>query len=566
MRVGHSPASRRAAGFRQRFFQRVGVLAALVGLAATGAALALTPESPEVRKLVAEGLEVLEEPVAANEDANALRLGGKCVMGLAFIKANKPNHPRVDEAVEACRAAMTSDEPLDIYSNALAIAFLCEIGPQRYRREIQWYLDFLHRRQKAHGGWGYDGNNVERVELTSGDTSQTQYAALAYWSAFRNGFRVEADSVERVADWLLRTQSPDGCWGYQGTIAQGSQRVHQSEFNCSMLAAGLGGVLICADLLDAVPPPDLVDNGFEDESGDLAGDLPTVLRVAVAGQDASRPPPTKIQSTRVDSVDLLEAIDLAGGWMDEHYTIDIGKYVYYYLYSTERYQSFHELLEGVSEDEPAWYNAGYEYLAQNKYEGKGWQAGCGRKVDTAFAILFLLRSTQKSIRGTLGEGRLTSGRGLPANIARAKLRGNEIIVEQVQSKVDELLSLIDDSDQSRLDELARDPTNLIVDKVDGRSARRLEQLIRGGEPEVRLLAVRALGRTGNLDYVPTLIYALTDPERRIVLEARDGLRFISRRFEGFGPPDDFSDRQKYEAVDAWKNWYRSLRPGALFEQ
>jgi len=90
--------------------------------------------------------------------------------------------------------------------------------------------------------------------------------------------------------------------------------------------------------------------------------------------------------------------------------------------------------------------------------------------------------------------------------------------------------------------------------------------VRGGEPEVRLLAVRALGRTGNLDYVPTLIYALTDPERRVVVEARNGLRFISRRFEGFGPPDDFTDRQRYEAVDAWKSWYKSLRPGALFEQ
>ena len=126
-----------------------------------------------------------------------------------------------------------------------------------------------------------------------------------------------------------------------------------------------------------------------------------------------------------------------------------------------------------------------------------------------------------------------------------------------------MLTMIDDAEQSRLDDLARDPTSLVVDQVDEKSGRRLQQLVRGGEPEVRLLAVRALGRSGNLDYVPTLIYALTDPEPRIVLEARDGLRFISRRFAGFGPPDEFTEEQRYEAVDAWKHWYRTLRPGAL---
>ena len=143
------------------------------------------------------------------------------------------------------------------------------------------------------------------------------------------------------------------------------------------------------------------------------------------------------------------------------------------------------------------------------------------------------------------------------------MRGNQIVVEQVQTKVEEMLSMIDDADQSRLDELARDPTNLVVENVDEPSARRLQQLVRGGEPAVRLLAVRALGRTGNLEYVPTLIFALTDPDRSVVLEARDALEFISRRFDGFGPPDGFSDKQRYDAVDAWKNWYRSLRPGAL---
>jgi HEAT repeats len=263
---------------------------------------------------------------------------------------------------------------------------------------------------------------------------------------------------------------------------------------------------------------------------------------------------------------LIEAIDLARGWMDKHYLVDIGKYSYYYLYATERYQSFYELYSGISEEEPRWYSDGYEFLKEVQKDDGYWEGGCGRTADTAFAILFLLRSTQKSIRSTLGEGTLIGGRGLPANVAQAKLRGNEVVVEQVHSRVDEMLAMIDDADQSRLDELARDPANLTVGKVDEATARRLQQLVRGGEPEVRLLAVRALGRTGKLDYVPSLIYALTDPDRRVVIEARDGLRFVSRRFDGYGPPDDFTDKQRYEAVDKWKQWYNSLRPGAIPEQ
>jgi hypothetical protein len=145
------------------------------------------------------------------------------------------------------------------------------------------------------------------------------------------------------------------------------------------------------------------------------------------------------------------------------------------------------------------------------------------------------------------------------------MRNGQLIVEQVHTKVDQLLSMIDDGDEATLDELARDPSQLVVDQVDEQSARRFQQLVRGGEPEVRLLSVRALSRTGKLDYAPTLLYALTDPDRRVVLEARNGLRFISRDFDGLGPPDDFTEKERFEALDAWKNWYKSLRPAEALD-
>ncbi len=524
-------------------------------------AVAIKSDSPEVRKLVAAGLATFDQPVDEQQDFYASRLGGQCLVGLALVKAGKPEHPRVAAAVKSLRAAMTSTDKIDVYSNGIVIVFLCELNPQLYRREIQWYLDLLSKRQKDHGGWGYDGNSLEGHELLTGDTSQTQYASLGYWSAYRRGFSIEPDSLERLTQWLLRTQDPSGGWGYQGVPSQSSQRVEQSNVGCSMLAAGLGSTLICADLIDAVPA------GFENKSGWTADDmlledLPPALRAAREAAEKDRPAPVKIRSGKVNNSELLESIELARQWMEKNYAVEVGNYTFYYLYATERYQSFYEALEGEVNEEPKWYSDGYEYLLSKQQPGGGWSGGSGKSVDTAFAVLFLLRSTQKSIQSTLGEGTLIGGRGIPTNVARARMRGNQVVVEQVQSSVEEMLSLVDDEDQSRLDELARDPTSLVVAQVDAKSARRLQQLVRGGEPAVRLLAVRALGRTGNLDFVPSLIYALTDPDRAVVLEARDALKFVSRRFDGFGPPDGFTDQQRFDAVEAWKAWYQKLRPGA----
>jgi hypothetical protein len=527
---------------------RVLVAVLLAGALGQSSAFALNPESPEVQKVVQSALGFLEK----NPDE---RLGGKCLVALAFLKAGQPTHARIREAVDACAEKMKAnpgDAVLDVYSNGLAVIFLCELAPTKYAREIEWYLGRLKARQKGHGGWGYH-------DYLTGDTSQSQYGALAYWEANRRGFSVDGGSLENLADWLMKTQDPEGCWGYQGQVPENDSPRPQVDTNCSMLAAGLGSTYICADLLDikkatvTQAPTSSVDSS-----------LPAALRPV--DQAAKAGGPKKIPVKRTSAPKLLKTISDANAWLAKNYTLDLGTKVFYYLYGLERAKSFKEAFEAAPEENPKWYNDGYEFLAKEQAADGSWSGHCGAPCDTAFSILFLLRSTQKSIQAKLGEGMLASGRGLPNNLARAKMKNGQLIVEQVHTKVDELLSMIDGGDQSVLDDLASDPSQLVVEQVDEKSARRLQQLVRGGEPEARLLAVRALGRTGNLDYVPSLLYALTDPDRRIVLEARNNLRFISRNFDGFGPPDDFTDEQRFQAVDAWKNWYKSLRPTAVLEK
>lgn len=529
--------------------------AALLGALAVdhGQSLAVTKESPEVKKLVDAGLDYLSQ---RNDD----RLGAKCLIALAFLKAERTDSPKIKEAVAACREivyANRDDPSLDVYSNGLAPIFLCELAPQQYAKEIEWFLNRLRKRQKGHGGWGYD-------TYQTGDTSQTQYGTLSYWEAHRNGFRLDPASVESIADWLMRTQDPNGCWGYQGEVApQNGPLIAQNETGCSMLAAGLGSAYVCADLLNAAPTSKPASSADDVKPDPATAGLPAALRPVAS--EANQRGGQQIRAQHTDLKKLVATINRAHGWMEKNYAIEIGPKCYYYLYALERFKSFQELFEGHAEEEPKWYNDGYQFLAKSQNVEGCWSGFCGPECDTAFSVLFLLRSTQKSIRARMGEGTLIGGRGLPRNLSRAKLRNGQVVADQVRTKVDQLLSMVDEGDDATLDELARDPAQLVVETVDEKSARRLVQLVRGGEPEVRLLAVRALGRTGNLDYVPTLLYALTDPDKRIVLEAREGLRFTSRNFKGYGPPDDFTEAQRYEAVSAWKNWYRSLRPTAVLE-
>jgi len=140
-----------------------------------------------------------------------------------------------------------------------------------------------------------------------------------------------------------------------------------------------------------------------------------------------------------------------------------------------------------------------------------------------------------------------------------KLRHGRLIVQQQAIDAAGLLNMLEDPKNKDLDELAASPDALKVEHVGADQARRLQQIVRSGPPESRRLAVRTLARMRRLEYVPSLLYAMTDPDKRVVREARDGLRFVSRRFDGFGLKDNFTDRERYDALDKWKRWYRSVQ-------
>src|SRR5262245_1375631 len=164
-------------------------------------AVAVAPDSPEVKQMIERGLAWLE-----GQDDH--RLGGKCLIGLSLYKGGrKADHPKIVAAVRDCETNISGEiGNIENYSVGLALIVLLETEPEKNRSLANRYLQEVLKRQQTAGGWGYPGN-------PQGDTSQTQYPTLALWLAANNGLEVPTTVIEKACGWLLRTQDPSGAWG-----------------------------------------------------------------------------------------------------------------------------------------------------------------------------------------------------------------------------------------------------------------------------------------------------------------------------------------------------------------
>jgi len=515
----------------------------------SGRAAAFTPESPEVKQSIERGLSWLE----SQEDP---RLGGQCLIGLAFRKAGRPlSHAKVAAARSACEnSANTELQTLDNYSVGLALVYLLETDPEKNRSLAQRYVQEVLRRQQPGGAWGYQGN-------PAGDTSQTQYPLLGLWLAINNGLDVPAGAIDRTCGWLVRTQDPSGGWGYQGQDPGGyGRRVTQSDVKPALAAAGLGSMYICSDIIAPA----------NSKSKENSKGLPSALK------PVGDPLETKLPaaSSSVDGRYIRQAISDGNHWFSRNFKMESEGHTHYYLYAFERCQSFRELAERSTDSNPRWYNDIIAYLRKTQQSDGSWNGGDGEAVETSFAVLTLLRSAKKTIAnvaGTsakaVGEGVLLGGMGLPKNTADLQERDGKIVQSPLAGTIDELMATIERGNTAEMELLADSPTRWKLDSnVTKRSSEiaRLRAVVASGSFESRFLAVRALGRVRELDNVPLLIYALSDPDMRVVREADKGLRFMSRKLEGVGIPEEPKPQDVKTGATAWKAWYLSIRPSAEF--
>ena len=501
-----------------------------------------THENPQIAQMVDRALVWL----ASQNDE---RLGGKCLIGLSFFKAGFGlDHPKIVAAQAACEAGLPFTDN-QTYSLGLALIFLLETNPAKNRSLATRYVDAILQRQQPGGGWGYLGED-------QGDTSQTQYPTMALWLAANNGYTVPPSALEKACAWLIRTQDPSGAWGYKGQDPGSlGQRVPQSEIRPALAAAGLGSVFICADALGV--------RRIEPSGGENA--KPSALKPIASAEPKAATP----ESRAIDPKLIRRAMADGNNWFDRNFTLESEGYTHYYLYALERYYSYRELAEHKIDPNPRWYNELVSMLGRTQMDGH-WQGSDNDTIATSFAILALLRSARQTIKhlvADLGQGVLLGGMGLPANAADLREQNGKLIEHPLAGSLDEFIALLENPKTADLDRLPQTSPGFKLDNsITKRSGQitRLRALVQSGSFEARLATIRTLAHIRDFDNVPLLIYALTDPDPRIVREADQGLRFISRKFDGVGLPAEPKPNEVETAIAAWKTWFRSLRPSAEF--
>lgn len=542
---------------RRRGLFLTGILAAVVAgqSVVVSPARALGPESPQVKKVVAQAIAYLEQPVpqaelGAAHGFNAM-FGAKALVGMCMVKwygeKQGRNHPKVVEAINAIRNgiannfATVGDYP--VYNAGVSLIFLFEVDHREFRPEMEKLTEFLLRVQKPHGGWGY-------LNKTIGDTSMTQYGVLGLWTAANSGIPTPLASWEAATNWTMRTQDPSGGFTYQAADPGSFNLIAQElPLKVSLSPAALGTLGLASQYLRIFPQQEKRDPK-----------RPAALKRVATEDELPR-------TQAVSQGQVMQTLERGEGWLQKNGRAEPKEWTHYYLYALERYRSAREEIF-PNEKDNRWYDEGYAYLAKTQGKDGSWRSPPWEhaQADTAFGILFLLRSMKKSIEKakSFGGGLLTGGRGLPDMASEIELRAGRVQAKPLRGPAMELLSKMtetsaDDPELERLLEGLEQQS--LVNEEDHLSEvqKKLRAMARDKSPEARAAALRVIGRTRNLDDVPLLIEALKDEDPQIYLAADEALRFISRKFAGTGKST------RPEIIPVWKAWYRSIRPDAEFE-
>ncbi|MGE0608932.1 MAG: hypothetical protein AB7O62_17685 [Pirellulales bacterium] len=510
---------------------------------------AITPDSPEVKEVVAKA------KVYLGRQAGGSSSGQKVLCGYAMLKAG---HDANDPVVQLARDAIYAEHgPLTrtSYEASIFLLFLVNLDAEANRAKIEELHAKLLQIQKPFGAWGY-------IDQGTGDTSMTQYATLTLWELDHKGFKTPEEVWGKACNWFLRTQDPSGTWAYQAQDPGSFTLITQDPLttNQHSLAAGAAGSLyIMSDHFGLAAPEPKAEN---------EKDIPDALKV-VGGKKEKK---SSAMAAGVDASRIHAALQRADAWHDTNFTPNPKKYDYYYLYAYERYQAFKAVAERRPvDDEEAWYDAGFEFLKRMQLSDGSWNYGnLAILENTAFGILFLVRPSKKSLAdraSDLGSGSLIGGHGLPKSGEELRERAGKLGPKPLRGPADAMLKIIEDPDNPDLSRAAAGLGEFVMEADEAtlsKLAGQLRGLANGKSPEARALAIKALARTRNLDDVPLLIAALADPAETVAQEAHSGLRFLSRKFTSISPdiPERGADRRL--ATERWKAWFRSVRPNAEF--
>jgi len=550
------------------------------------------PNHPDVEAMVSRGISYVEANAPRGIDEGLLA-------ALAIIETKKRyenevprDNPIVRKAVEDVLQAVADDQAGGVapflrstgaYVPCLGVIVLCEVNDQLYASQINYLLGLVLRRQNADGGFGYP----HEKEVT--DTSQGQYVGLALTVAKNHGFQWDVEAAKRLLETFCNTQVND-TWVYHYTGRQ-PRGGNAAEFDrtprLSIHVAGLSSTYLLADLLNlrvrgkrgagAVTGADNAASAAAVANADV-DPLPPAVRIYVKpkeGESKADDPIVSFDTGKLNGV-------LTGGtrWLVSQYQVFPKVWPYYYMYGFERYAFFREKSEGTVSELPNWYDDGVVEL-MNRQQGNGsWefpkadinsgQISIGESNPnqaTCLAILFLVRSSQ--ILFVEGREGVTIGNDSLKPNTRIDMSNGTVTSSELGKGIDDVMNLIKKSGGEEeleqllpilgaaIRQLSEDPS-----KSRGEKMAALRALVLHEDNLRRLVAVKVLAGLQDLDSVPALLFALTDPDLDVCREAHNGLRLISRKIDSFPLSSDPTPREYLDLKKKWTDWYLKLRPNA----
>lgn len=518
----------------------------------------LTAGDPRVQAAIQRGLGYLQRQIGQESIPYA------ALMTVASLKAGRPaNAPEIQSALKRIESRFDSagrytPSEHHVYEAGVSLLALANADATGYKPRIETIAQFIIAQQGPQGDWDYPARST-------GDTSISQYAILGLWEAARSGVTVPPRVWDRAAGWLVSRQLSDGSFTYHPREAAGNEvGTH------SMTAAGTGSLHVIR--LYLYPNAKDVDEPERKAARDR-GKKFGVLEPVDPESDGDAKPQTDENyrpTVRLSAID--RAVTRGMDWLGGRFSVnpDIS-WKLYYLYGLERLAA----LAGATEiNKHDWYTEGAAHLLATQANDGSWtNDSSGASAATSFSVLFLSQATAKMLHrnpaarrdARFGAGLLAGGRGLPDNLAEVQIERGDVKVRKLVGPIEELLAELENAQSQKIESvqaalvdlsITKDPEALVGQKE------RLVQLVRDPRPEVRRTAYYALGLTNDLRLVPILIAGLNDSDDGCVIEARNALRFISKKIPGYGPPDQFTAEERAAAITRWKQWQRTIRPYA----
>ncbi len=457
----------------------------------------------------------------------------------------------------------------ETYFPAVAMILLAEYDSKKYRDEIITILDALIERQLRIGAFTYNGD-------TEGDTSQSQFGALAFFVARQHRIPLDPKHVKKLLEFYVDYQAQSGTWSYKARLGEGNV-----PGTNSIHSASLSSVYLLADMLRLSRRVKSVAS----VGGDAGLGLPKNVSVYTppTGKGAERDLAAAWGDGDSPVVDFdkrkLASCKSAGkAWYATQFQFPINSWNSYFMYALERYAYFKEQAEGnLGSSLSSWYDDGVDYIEEYQ-EDSGAVIGHRRvnsmpvDVNTAFSVLFLVRASEIiSLPPTAGD--LNGGEGFDDGTLTQSSTG-VIASSEAEKSLQGLLDALSDGslDDRQLQQITDAMKRAVREfKSSGKKSRGettafLKTMISEKNYYRRLVAIRFLSSEQDLDNVPALLYALGDPDPAIAVQAHNGLRLVSRKFDSIKYEDKGNREDNLlefaRLKQRWTRWFLEIRPNA----